>query len=131
MESDKSLSPIKAVSFEEYHKIILDLIRPELRQYVSDEMVKGIYNDPMRQEYPVRTTVNEIASQAAQLQRAVESKEMTGWMLPGCDIPRLRGDATNIPGWRPNMVVTQIDGKQLDKPKVLGMTICSLNFNCC
>lgn len=123
METDKSLSPIKAVSYEEYRKVILSLIREELRQYVTDEMTKGIYEDPMRQDYPVRTTVNEVASQAAGLQRAAQSKEFTGWMLPGCDVPRIRGDATNIPGWRPNMVVTQIDGKQLDRPKIYGLTV--------
>lgn len=122
METDKSLSPIKAVSYEEYRKIILGLIREELRQFVTEEMTKGIYEDPMRQDYPVRTTLNEVASQAAQLQRAAQSKEMTGWLLPGCDIPRIRGDATNIPGWRPNMIVTQIGEKKLDRPKILGLT---------
>ena len=123
MEIDKSLSPIKAVSYEEYHSIVVSLIKEELRQYVTPEMTKGIYEDPMRTEYPVRTTVNEVASQAAQLKRAAHSQELTGWMLPGCDVPRIRGDATNIPGWRPNMVVTQIDGKQLDKPKLFGLTV--------
>lgn len=122
METDKSLSPIKAISYEEYHQIILGLVQQELRNFVTPEMTKGIYEDPMRQDYPARTTVNEIASQATQLRRAATSKELTGWMLPGCDVPRVRGDATNIPGWRPNMVVTQIDEKRLNKPKIIGLT---------
>ena len=126
MSTDKTLLAIEKVTYKEYHSLILELVRAqnsELVQYIQPNMTKGIHDDPERQKYPVRVTVNEVMSQAAQLRRAAESKELTGWLLPGCDIPRIRGDATNIPGWRPNMVVTQIDGVKLNRPQVLSLTL--------
>ena len=128
MSKDPSLSPIEKLTYEKYHEIVLDLLKEDKRtkdlvSFVRPEHTQSIFDDPTQKIYPARTTVNAVADLARAVKRIETSATLSGFIIPGCDIPQTRGDATNIQGWRPNMVVTQMNGQKLNKPKVLGLSV--------
>lgn len=128
MSNDPSLKPIEKLDYETYHKIILDLLAKDKRtkdlvSFVLPEHTKSIFDEPTKKIYPARATVNDVAALARSRQRVEQSATLQGYIIPGCDIPDTRGGGTNIQGWRPNMIVTIENGKHLDKPKVIGLTV--------
>lgn len=123
MGTDPTMSPVGKVTYEEYHRLVMDLVDEKLRSYVQQAWTKSIHEDPSRAAYPIRTTVNDIEGLARELKRAEQSHIFTGYLLPGCDVVKFTGGVTSIQGWRPNMLVIAEDGNQLSQPKVLNFTV--------
>ncbi len=120
---DPTMLPISEVTYEKYHELILGLMEESLRSYVQATWTKAIYDDPNRKGYPIRTTLNDIEAMAREVKRAEQSHTFKGYMLPGCDVVKLAGGASSYQGWRPNMLVIEMDGKKLARPKVVNFTV--------
>ncbi len=118
MSKDFSLNPISNSSYEEYKNAVLSNIDRNLVPFVQESWLAAIYNDTDRKRYPIRTTFNEIETQAGLRKRNEQAKEYTGWLLPGSDIVKVRGGNTSVIGWRPNLL-TAVDGK----PQVISLTV--------
>lgn len=118
MSKDFSLQPIAKASYEEYKNAVLSAMDRKLVPFVQESWLAAIYNDTDRKRYPIRTTFNEIETQAAQRKRAEQAHEFTGWLLPGSDVVKVRGGRTSVIGWRPNLLTA------IDKiPTVISLTV--------
>jgi len=123
--TDPTMLPISKVTYQKFHETVLSLVERDLGSYVQESWTKTIYDDPNRKAYPIRTVKNELENLAREVKRAEDSHVYTGYILPGCDAVKASAGsgAANIMGWRPNMLVTSMDGAALPQPRVVNFTV--------